>query len=47
MVEKKKGRVTGWIFIEILCAFRAVTAVNMKLYDGSLRSERPLGTIEF
>jgi hypothetical protein len=32
-VERKQGRDTTWVFIEILCAFLVVSGVNMKLSD--------------
>jgi hypothetical protein len=38
--EKKKGRGTAWVFIEMLCAFLAVSGVNMKLCDGRAKRER-------
>jgi hypothetical protein len=38
-VEKKTGRGTGWVFIEMLCAFLTVTGVNMKVADGPDKRE--------
>jgi hypothetical protein len=32
--ERKQGRGTVWVFIEILCVFLTVSGVNMKLADG-------------
>jgi hypothetical protein len=40
--EKKAGRGTAWLFIEMLCAFLAVSAVNNKLAEGRKKSERLL-----
>jgi hypothetical protein len=39
-VERKQGRGTAWVFIEMLCAFLAVSGVNMKLTDGRAKKER-------
>ena len=38
--EKRQGRGTAWVFIEMLCAFLAVALVNMKLADGRAKRER-------
>ncbi len=38
--ERKQGRGTGWVFIEMSCAFLAVVGVNMKLADGRVKKER-------
>lgn len=40
--DKKGGRGTKWLFIEMLCAFLAVSAVNNKLAEGRKKSERLL-----
>jgi hypothetical protein len=31
--ERKQGRGTVWVFIEMMCAFLTVTGVNMKVTD--------------
>ncbi len=38
--ERKQGRVTAWVFIEMLCDFLAVAGVNVKLADGRSKKER-------
>jgi hypothetical protein len=38
--ERKQGRGTVWVFIEMLCAFLVVAGVNMKLADGRVKKER-------
>jgi hypothetical protein len=38
--ERKQARGTAWVFIEMLCAFLAVSGVNMKLADGRTKKER-------
>jgi hypothetical protein len=37
--EKKKGRGTVWIFIEMLCAFLVVAGVNMKITGSRTKRE--------
>ena len=38
--ERKQGRGTVWVFIEILCVFLTVSGVNMKLDDGRAKKDR-------
>ena len=38
--EKRQGRDTVWVFIEMLCAFLTVAGVNMKLAEGRAKWER-------
>ena len=38
--EKRQGRGTDWVFIEMLCAFLAVADVHIKLVDGRDKRER-------
>jgi hypothetical protein len=38
--EKRQGRGTAWVFIEMFCAFLAVAGVNMKLADVRAKRER-------
>jgi hypothetical protein len=35
--ERKQGRDTVWVFIEMICAFLTVAGVNMKLVDDRVK----------
>jgi hypothetical protein len=38
--DKKQGRGSDWVFIEILCGFFAVAGMNIKLSDDRVKKER-------
>ena len=42
VTEKNSGRGTAWVFIQMLCAFLAVSAANNKLAEGRKKAERLL-----